>query len=174
VSPALVPSILALVLAACESRRPSAEDTGTDSARSAPSVAPTTSDGAASLDAAADSALAVLRDYYAAIDARDFSRAYAAWGDDGPPGRPTLAAFAAGYARTDSVRLSSGAPGRVEGAAGSRYVTIPVTVRAFERGGRRTIYEGSYTLRRSVVPGASDTNARWHLYRGELGARTVP
>jgi hypothetical protein len=178
-SRALVPSMIVAALAACGTRPP-AEDAARDStaraAASAPSPATSPTDGSARDDArsAADGALAVLRDYYAAIDARDFARAYAAWGDDGPPGRPTLATFAAGYARTDSVRLSAGPPGRVEGAAGSRYVAIPVTVRAFERGGRETTYTGSYTLRRSVVPGASAASARWHLYRAELGARAAP
>lgn len=119
----------------------------------------------------ADSAVFVLRDYYAAIGRRDFGRAYADWGDDGPPGHPTLDAFAAGFARTDSVRLDVGAPGRIEGAAGSRYVDVPVTVHAFERGGRETTYVGSYVLRRAVVPGASESNRRWHLYRATLAIR---
>ena len=109
-----------------------------------------------------------LRAFAAALNARDYARAYAAWGADGPPGRPTLAAFAAGYAATDSVRLTLGPPGRVEGAAGSRYLTVPATLHAFERGGRTTDYVGSYTLRRSVVPGADSASAHWHLYRAEL------
>jgi hypothetical protein len=118
-----------------------------------------------------DSAVAVLRDYYAAIGGRDFARAYADWGDDGPPGHPTLDAFDAGFARTDSVRLDVGTAGRIEGAAGSRYVEFPVTVHAYERGGRETTYAGSYVLRRTVVPGASEANRRWHLYRATLAVR---
>jgi len=43
----------------------------------------------------------------------------------------------------------------VEGAAGSRYVTIPVTVRAETTTGREQRFVGSYTLRRSVVDGAT-------------------
>jgi hypothetical protein len=118
-----------------------------------------------------DSAVAVLRDYYAAIDGRDYARAYAAWGDDGPPGHPSLSTFSDGFARTDSVRLEVGTPGQVEGAAGSRYVDVPVTLYAFERGPRETRYTGSYVLRRTVVPGASEANRRWHLYRATLAAR---
>ena len=120
---------------------------------------------------ATDSAVASLRGYYAAIDRRDYASAYAGWGDDGPPGHPTLADFARGFARTDSVRLDVGRPGRIEGAAGSRYVDVPVTVHAFEGGGGATTYTGSYVLRRTVVPGASDANRRWHLYRATLAAR---
>ena len=110
----------------------------------------------------------VVRAYYAAIDARDYQRAYAAWAGDGPPGRPTLQAFAAGFAGTDSVQVVVGAPGRVEGAAGSRYVTVPVRVRAFEQGRGRREYVGSYTLRRSAVPGSTAADQRWHLYAAKL------
>jgi hypothetical protein len=113
----------------------------------------------------------VLRDYYAAIGERDYARAYADWGEDGPPGHPSLGTFAEGFARTDSVRLELGTPGRIEGAAGSRYVDVPVTVHAFERGAGATTYTGSYVLRRTVVPGASEANSRWHLYRATLAAR---
>jgi hypothetical protein len=118
--------------------------------------------------------LAVLRDYYAAIDAGDYGRAYADWGDHGPPGHPTRAAFAAGFARTDSVRLAIGAPGRVEGAAGSRYADVPVTIHAYERGGRERVFTGTYTLRRTVVPGASATSRRWHLERATLHETRSP
>jgi hypothetical protein len=118
-------------------------------------------------------ALGVLRDYYAAIDARDYSRAYRAWDGDGPPGKPSLEKFAEGFATTDSVRLEVGTPGRVEGAAGSRYLSVPVTIRAYEAGGRETTYVGSYALRRSVVEGADEGARRWHLYSATLEKRAA-
>jgi hypothetical protein len=110
----------------------------------------------------------VVRAYYAAINARDYQRAYEAWADDGPPGRPTVQAFAAGFAVTDSVQAVLGAPGRIEGAAGSRYVTIPVRIRAFHHGGGVREYAGSYTVRQSVVPGSDAAARRWHLYSASL------
>jgi hypothetical protein len=119
-------------------------------------------------DSAISDAEAVVRAYYAAINARDYQRAYAAWGSDGPPGRPTLRTFESGFARTDSVHVVLGHPGRIEGAAGSRYVTIPVRVRAFERGIRPREYAGSFTVRRSVVPGADAADRQWHLYSASL------
>jgi len=117
-----------------------------------------------------DGAIAALRAYYDAIDRRDYAAAFAAWGSSGPPGSPALSDFAAGYASTDSVRLATGTPGRIEGAAGSRFVDIPVTVHAFA-GGRETVYAGRYALRRVAVPGASAAERRWHLYRATLAAR---
>lgn len=110
----------------------------------------------------------VVRSYYAAINERDYQRAYDAWGNDGPPGHPTLRNFASGFTDTDSVKVVLGTPGRIEGAAGSRYVTIPVRVRAFERVAGPHDYVGSYTVRRSVVPGADPVNQRWHLYAASL------
>jgi hypothetical protein len=119
-------------------------------------------------DSAISDAKAAVRAYYAAINARDYQRAYAAWGNDGPPGRPTLRTFASGFARTDSVHVALGHPGRIEGAAGSRYVMIPVRVRAFEHGIGPREYAGSYTVRRSVVPGADAADRQWHLYSASL------
>lgn len=116
----------------------------------------------------ADSAVAVLRAFYDAINARDYPRAYAAWGEAGPPGHPTEAQFARGYAATDSVRLAIGTPGPLGAAAGSRYITVPVSMRAFEHGGTGTAYRGSYTLRRTAVPGASVASQHWHLYAAAL------
>lgn len=139
--------------------RPAEPEANADANANATAKAASTAD--------ADSAVATLRAYYAAIDARDFARAFAAWGSSGPPGDPSLSKFAAGYAGTDSVRLSAGAPGRIEGAAGSRYVDIPVTVHAFEHG-TAVLYTGTYTLRRTVVTGAAPSDARWHLYRADL------
>lgn len=114
--------------------------------------------------------VAVLRGYYAALARRDYARAYAAWGPDGPPGRPTLAAFARGVG-TAAVRLTPGQPGPVEGAAGSRYVTIPVEVTCTPAAGPPVTARGTYTLRRTVVPGAVPAARRWHLYRAGSAVR---
>ena len=157
--------ILSLAVIACEPRARVASDTtragGSPAAHSTtesvPDTQPGTSRGAEEL----------VRAYYAAINDRDYQRAYDAWGDDGPPGRPTVRAFAAGFAGTDSVHVVLGAPGRIEGAAGSRYIEIPVWVRAFQQGAGPRDYVGSYTVRRSVVSG-SDAAQRWHLYSASL------
>jgi hypothetical protein len=119
-------------------------------------------------DGAISDAETVVLAYYAAINAHDYQRAYAAWGNDGPPGRPTVRTFASGFAHTDSVHVVLGAPGRIEGAAGSRYVTIPIRMRAFEHGIGPRDYAGSYTVRRSVVPGIDEADRRWHLYSASL------
>jgi hypothetical protein len=171
--------VLSLAAVACGTK-PAARDAGSDkgdrtrgtsetsraehdtSVHSPTKPAPATEDGAIS------DAEAVVLAYYAAINAHDYQRAYAAWGSDGPPGRPTVRTFASGFAHTDSVHVVLGAPGRIEGAAGSRYATIPIRMRAFEHGIGPREYAGTYTVRRSVVPGIDEADRRWHLYSASL------
>ena len=133
--------------------------------------ADTTADTAAPDTAAATGAAAaadVVRRYYAAIEARDFRRAYGLWGDDGAASGQTFEAFAEGFAETAHVEAEVGEPGRVEGAAGSRYVEVPVTLRAVTDDGEAQHFEGTYTLRRAVVDGATAAQRRWHLYSADV------
>lgn len=125
----------------------------------------------------AQAAVAVLHDYYDAISAHDYERAYRHWGASGPPGQ-TLRSFTAGFADTASVEAKTGTPSRVEPAAGSRYIEIPVTIVATTEAGHAQRFNGTYTLRRTVVDGAPESERKWHLYRasihvatGEIGIR---
>jgi hypothetical protein len=122
-----------------------------------------------SLDSTSAAAAAdVIRRYYAAIDAREFRRAYEMWGDGGKDSGLTFEEFAAGFAETAQVEVEVGEPGRVEGAAGSRYVEVPVVIRAVLASGERQRFTGSYTLQRVVVEGAAPAERRWHLYSAKI------
>src|SRR5690606_26247468 len=112
-------------------------------------------------DGSAEAAAAVIRDYYAAIAARDYARAYGHWADGGAASGQSFEQFRAGFAETASVTADVGAPGRVEGAAGSRYVSVPVEVRATTTAGAAQCFRGTYTLRRAVVPGATTEQRSW-------------
>ncbi|MFN2421306.1 MAG: hypothetical protein ABR527_07995 [Gemmatimonadota bacterium] len=112
----------------------------------------------------------MVRLFYAAINARDFRRAYELWGDDGAASGKTFEEFAAGFAETIRVGAEVGKPGRVEPAAGSRYVEVPVRVRAVTASGEKQEFEGTYTLRRSVVDGASAEQRQWHVYSAAIAA----
>jgi hypothetical protein len=118
--------------------------------------------------ASASAATDVLRRYYAAINARDFSRAYSLWGNGGAASKQTPEEFAAGFAQTERSEIEIGEPGRVEGAAGSRYMRVPVVVRAVTTRGEEQRFAGTYTLRHSVVEGASPQARRWHIYAADL------
>jgi hypothetical protein len=117
----------------------------------------------------AESAAAVLRDYYAAIEAGDYATAYAKWGDHGKSSGQTLQAFQAGFAATRSSRLTVKQLGEIEGAAGSSYITIEVDVRAELKDGTRQHFGGSYALRHvNHVEGSTDEQRRWHVYSAAL------
>ena len=120
----------------------------------------------------ADDALAVVHDYYAAISAGDFARAHVLWSDGGRASGQTLAQFTAGFAQAASVQARTGQPGRIEGAAGSRFIEIPVSVRATQRDGSLRDFTGSYVLRRAVVDGASAEQRAWRIASAELREAT--
>ena len=111
----------------------------------------------------------VVRRYYAAIDRRDYGTAHALWADDGRASGQSAAAFANGFAKTARTRVSAGAPGRPEGAAGSLFVEVPVEVDATLDDGTRQRFVGRYVLKRAnAVPGASAEQLRWRIARASL------
>lgn len=114
--------------------------------------------------ASAEAATQLLRIYYAAIEARDYGTAWQLWDGDGERSGKTLAAFERGFAGTVGSAVTPGTPGRVEGAAGSSYVTIPVTVNARLSDGTRQRFTGSYVLRRSNI----ERSQGWAIYSASL------
>ena len=124
--------------------------------------------GCGPLPSSAEAAAAVVQRYYRALDARDYGTAWQQWGDDGQPGN-SYARFRQGYAKTRSVRVTLGQLGPVEGAAGSLYVSVPVTVKAQLDDGTRQTFTGTYQVRRvNDVDGASAEQRRWHLDSAKL------
>lgn len=118
--------------------------------------------------AAAKEAADVVRAYYADINARNYSAAYARWGRDGQASGKTEADFATGFADTKSVIATVGDATSIEGAAGSQYATIPVTVDAVLTNRTRQRFTGTYTVRRAMVDGASAAQRQWHLEAAQL------
>jgi hypothetical protein len=104
--------------------------------------------------------------YYRLIEARDYPAAYRLWDRGGAASGKAEAAFARGFAHTRHVAAQIGAPGRVEGAAGSTYAFVTVDVRATLDDGTRQHFVGRYVVRRSNV--AAD--GRWRLYSARLRA----
>jgi len=110
----------------------------------------------------------VIRRYYEAINRREYRSAYLLWGDSGRASGKSFEEFRTGYGDTDSVGVVIGEPGRVEGAAGSRFVEVPVTIRAWTGSGAEQHFAGSYVLRRTVVDGATEAQRQWHIYSAEI------
>ena len=152
-----------------------AENTG-DAIDPETGAAPTNDDGSAgsnptpspSAEPTPENAVGVLREYYAAIDAHDFAHAWALWSDNGRASGQTPQQFADGFANTAHVAVSTGTPGMVEGAAGSRYIQIPISIEAAQRDGSVRRYAGAYTLRRAVADGATAGQRSWTLASANL------
>lgn len=143
-------------------------------------LATSQSDSMAALYAGADSVslaptvtdtrqvVAVLEDYFAALNRGDYVGAYEYWVNGGGGSGRGLEEFTRQFAQTTSVHAQIGELGRIEGAAGSRYVRVPVTVHTGTTTGEHRQLEGAVTLRRSLVPGATEAQRSWRIYSTDL------
>lgn len=113
-----------------------------------------------------EAAAAMVRRYYAAINARDFASAWTLWGDDGGTSGKTLQTFEEGFARTVRTHVEIGTVSDVEGGAGSLYVTVPVTVDAELANGQRQRFTGSYALRQ--LNRGMGISQGWHIETARL------
>ena len=111
-----------------------------------------------------DEAVAALRDYFAAINARDFGRAHAAW--LGHPQGPEQ--FAQAFADIAGLSIEIGPPGPVEGGSGAYTVELPVRLDVTRTDGRMERQSGTYNLQRSV-DGRGDPP--WKIARSSMGSR---
>jgi hypothetical protein len=110
----------------------------------------------------------VVRRYYTMIGKRQYETAYALWSDSGRASGKTRVEFARGFTQTALTIATVGDSVRVEGAAGSQYATVPVTIDATLRDGTHQHYVGTYTLRRAMVDGATPEQRSWHIYSAKL------
>jgi hypothetical protein len=124
--------------------------------------------GAASTEPTAEDAAAVIRDYYSSIDSRSYARAYALWSNGGQASNQTPQQFADGFANTARVSVEIGAPGNEDAGAGQRYIQVPVTITATQADGSVRRYDGTYTLHRTVVDGATAEQRAWRINSADL------
>ncbi|MEX2031416.1 MAG: hypothetical protein WEA81_00990 [Dehalococcoidia bacterium] len=115
-----------------------------------------------------DDAVDALQAYFDAIDAGDYATAYATWSSGGQASGQTFEEFRAGFANTESVLAEIGEPGRVDPAAGSRYVEIPVTIISTLTDGTVERFQGAYVFRRAVVDGATPEQRSWRIYSANI------
>jgi hypothetical protein len=120
----------------------------------------------------AEAAVAVIDAYYAAINRRDYDRAYRYWSGEGSASGQSLEQFTKGFADTAAVELRTGTPGRIDPAAGSRYVEIPIEITATTTVGKTQRFRGHYVLRRSVVDGATVEQRQWHIASAKISRVT--
>ena len=124
------------------------------------------------VDATAAAAVQTLARYHRLIARHDYAPAWALWSDGGRASGMSEPAFAESFARYASWDATIGTPGRPEGAAGSVYIDIPVTVTGALVNGEPFRLEGPMTLRRvNDVPGSTAEQRRWHIAASGLKPR---
>ena len=102
----------------------------------------------------------VLQSYFALAESGRFAEANKLW--------------SVGVERLDltgyrEVHANIGAPGNVEGGAGSVYVEIPVQLYGRLKDGKEFNSRGTMTLRRvNDVPGSTEEQRRWHIMNAEF------
>ena len=116
----------------------------------------------------------VVQGYYALLEQRRFDDAQDLWSEKGAVGAEDDEAFARRFRNFSEIHANIGAPGEMEGAAGSSYVTVPVQVY-----GRLAVNGKPWYMLRQVVlrrvndvPGSNEADRRWHIE--SIGAYVAP
>ncbi len=111
----------------------------------------------------------VLQQFGGLLEQRRFGEAYRLWSDGGRASGLTEAQFIDAYDKYAEIHSEVGAPGEMEGAAGSAYVDIPFRLYGKLKGGEPFNLVGPVTLRRvNDVSGSTEEQRRWHIYKSEL------
>jgi hypothetical protein len=129
----------------------SLSSTVTSSIAASPTPPSSPTQSAGSVESDQQSAVQVIQDYYGAINRQDYQQAYLLWDEEGAASQQSFEQFKQGFANTESTTVTTGEPGNVEGAAGSVYVEIPVTITAVTRSGTQEQFHGGYALRQSIL-----------------------
>jgi len=121
-----------------------------------------------------EDAAATVRAYLAALAQRDFRQAMALWEPGADAAAVDSASFARAHGDTTVSEFEVGAPGGVEGAAGSRYVMVPVVLHGSAPDRPPLLLHGHVTLRRSVVDGATEGARHWRISRIAWSSNAKP
>ena len=114
----------------------------------------------------AEAAGQVMQHYAALLEQRRFAEASKLWGNS-----INAAALVAELRPYSEFHLQVGKPGDPEGAAGSIYVSIPISLYGRLKSGGQFNRSGSATLRRvNDVDGSTEAQRRWHIEQIEWGS----
>lgn len=111
----------------------------------------------------------VLQSYAALLEEGRFAEARRLWSDGSAASGLSDKAFADAYARFAEIHGEVGAPGQMEGAAGSAYIDVPFRLYGKLKSGGMYNSVGTVTLRRvNDVPGSTEEQRRWRLLKMEM------
>jgi len=114
----------------------------------------------------------VLQRFGGLLEQRHFAEARQLWSDGGKASGLSESEFVAAYDKYAEIHSEVGAPGQMEGAAGSAYVEIPFRLYGKLKSGGTFNLVGPVTLRRvNDVPGSTDEQRRWHITQSGLKPR---
>jgi hypothetical protein len=120
---------------------------------------------AASSETSAQGAANVVQTYYALLEERKYGEARRLWGEGGANGADAET-FERSFSLYPEYHAQAGKPGRIEGAAGSLFVSVPVQLYGRGVSGKAFSRLATVTLRRvNDVPGAKPEQLRWHIER---------
>lgn len=92
-------------------------------------------------------AVALVRTYFNAINGGRYEVAHAMWADAGRASGQSPSQFAGSFAGTSGLSVDVLEPGRIDPAAGARYIEVPVAYTATMDDGRQRRFAGAFTLR---------------------------
>lgn len=120
----------------------------------------------------AEGAGQVMQRFGGLLEQRKFADAYRLWSDNGRASGMSAAEFVAAYDKYAEIHSEVGKPGDSEGAAGSIYIDVPFRLYGKTKDGKAFNMVGTMTLRRvNDVPGSTEVQRRWHIYKSDLEAR---
>ncbi len=119
-------------------------------------------------EAGVPEAVAVVRDYYAAINAGDFNRAYVLWSDGGRSSGQSPQQFAEAFAGIAGITVQIGDPSAIRPVAGARLIEVPVSITRTGRDGWQQRYQGRFMLRRAASDGPADVPRVWRISSADL------
>jgi hypothetical protein len=108
-----------------------------------------------------EAASAIVRGF---VDALNAGRVGDAWMLLGPGAEPR-AAFERRIARYSGLKVNAGVPGDEEGAAGSIYLSVPLTISGTVSGKRVSDSATAILRRVNDVPGSTEEQRHWHIER---------
>lgn len=111
------------------------------------------------------SAASLVQSFYNAVNRKEFTRAWDYFGDEKPVG--DIDAFAKGYENTAQVNVITGNVAS-EGAAGSTFYYLPVSIAAVDKDGNQKVFAGCYTARLANPSIQGTPFVPLHLEKGSL------
>jgi hypothetical protein len=134
---------------------PSAPPAVTNKVQAQPQPAPTID------PKSSEAAVDLVQGFVDLLNQGKFNQAYMLLGPNAPP----RSDFDRQFTRYQDLQVSVGQPGEQEGAAGSIYLSVPLTASALVNG-EHSSRSGTAVVRRvNDVPGSTEAERHWHIER---------